>query len=1075
MRKIHPSSLLLCLLVLLVGSSVAQAQLNTGDDPVVAASDKAVSFTDIGAGLITVAHSWVEWGDYDNDGDLDLVIMGSWGYPNFYTRIYRNDAGVFTDIVAGLPGLRYGSARWGDYDNDGDIDLLVTGTYVSGKLARIYRNDAGVFTDIVAGLPGWGNSVADWGDYDNDGDLDILVSGESGYQGMRTEIYRNDSGVFVAVYGTTYNPLIGSINGSAEWGDYDNDGDLDILLVGADHIFTTSWSQVVRNDAGVFTDIIAGLPGAMSGAWGDYDNDGDLDILLTGTNTGGSSRVYRNDAGTFNVIAGTLQHLIGESTWGDYDNDGDLDILMMGAYDYDPYTKIYRNDAGSFVDTNEALTLLYNGCAAWGDYDSDGDLDILMTGVNSMGHHSIIYRNDSTVANTPPHGPTKIDAVRVGSQVTFSWFATSDTHTPQAGLQYNLRVGTTPGAGDIVSPMSSGTDGHRRVARRGNCGHATSRTVTIAPGTTYFWAVQAIDTAFEGSPFAFEDTDFESFTDIGVGLPQVGNGAVKWGDYDNDGDLDIAIIGWSGSVAASRILRNNGGTFSQLGAGLVNVSNGDLDWGDFDNDGDLDLILAGGVGAGAGATRIYRNDGGVFTDAAAALPDVWRGSTDWGDYDNDGDLDVLLTGLDVAYSWFSRVYRNDAGVFSDIGAGLVGVFDSDAEWGDYDNDGDLDLVLCGMDGFTETSKVYRNDGGSFTDIGAAVGNMWNASVDWGDYDNDGDLDILMSGTEGSAPRAHIYRNTAGIFADIGPIFLGIEYGSAQWGDYDNDGDLDFLLTGYNNYDVEWTMLYRNEGGAFVRITSGLPDLQSAAAAWGDYDNDGDLDILLSGYVGGGYQAGIHRNNTTTANTPPNPPSNLQAQLLGTRLLRFSWSPPADGQTPTSGLSYNLRVGTSPGASNLYSSMADLSSGWRRLAQRGHIQATSLEFPFSGVGPVYWSVQAVDHGFAGSAFSVNPGPVSATDDAVVPGRTSLRSNVPNPFNPITRIDYTVKQDVHVRLVIYDARGREIATLVDEYQAAQERSVSWDGRNRSGDRVASGVYFYKLFAGDFEETRKMALVK
>ena len=107
--------------------------------------------------------------------------------------------------------------------------------------------------------------------------------------------------------------------------------------------------------------------------------------------------------------------------------------------------------------------------------------------------------------------------------------------------------------------------------------------------------------------------------------------------------------------------------------------------------------------------------------------------------------------------------------------------------------------------------------------------------------------------------------------------------------------------------------------------------------------------------------------------------------------------------------------------------------------------------------------------------LNHSSLSGVELPEAPSVTSLGPNVPNPFNPLTRIDYAVKQDGHVRLVIYDARGREIATLVDEHQTAQQHSVQWDGRNESGGRVASGVYFYKLFAGDFEETRKMVLVK
>jgi len=107
--------------------------------------------------------------------------------------------------------------------------------------------------------------------------------------------------------------------------------------------------------------------------------------------------------------------------------------------------------------------------------------------------------------------------------------------------------------------------------------------------------------------------------------------------------------------------------------------------------------------------------------------------------------------------------------------------------------------------------------------------------------------------------------------------------------------------------------------------------------------------------------------------------------------------------------------------------------------------------------------------------LNHASLSGVELPEAPLATSLRPNVPNPFNPVTRIDYAVHRDGHVRLVIYDARGREIAILVAEHQTPQEHSAHWDGRDATGQRVASGMYFYKLFAGDFEETRKMVLIK
>jgi hypothetical protein len=148
----------------------------------------AGSFVEINAGLPGVnASSSLSWGDYDNDGDLDLALSGQstgQSYSGFISRIYRNDNGVFIDINAGLPGIDFGSLSWGDYDNDGDLDLVLSGSTGSSLISKIYRNDNGVFMDINAGLPGAGYNgkytSLSWGDYDNDGDLDIVLAGDNG-------------------------------------------------------------------------------------------------------------------------------------------------------------------------------------------------------------------------------------------------------------------------------------------------------------------------------------------------------------------------------------------------------------------------------------------------------------------------------------------------------------------------------------------------------------------------------------------------------------------------------------------------------------------------------------------------------------------------------------------------------------------------------------------------------------------------------------------------------------------------------------------------------------------------------
>jgi predicted nucleotidyltransferase len=132
------------------------------------------------------------------------------------------------------------------------------------------------------------------------------------------------------------------------------------------------------------------------------------------------------------------------------------------------------------------------------------------------------------------------------------------------------------------------------------------------------------------------------------------NSSVAWGDYDNDGDLDILLTGYSGSAAVSKIYKNNGdGTFTeQTSISLAGVQYSSVAWGDYDNDRDLDILLTGSLSNGNPVSKIYKNNGnGTFTEQTSiSLTGVQNSSVAWGDYDNDGDLDILLTGHN-GYCW----------------------------------------------------------------------------------------------------------------------------------------------------------------------------------------------------------------------------------------------------------------------------------------------------------------------------------------------------------------------------------------------------------------------------------------
>jgi len=465
----------------------------------------------------------------------------------------------------------------------------------------------------------------------------------------------------------------------------------------------------------------------------------------------------------------------------------------------------------------------------------------------------------------------------------------------------------------------------------------------------------------------------QQFSFVNAGLDGVGRSSVAWGDYDADGDLDLLVTGNQGSGPyLASVYRNDNGSFNDINAGLTGIDNSSVAWGDYDNDGDLD-ILATGRSKGNTTTWLYRNKNGVFTSINVGFPDIGPyGCVAWSDYDGDGDLDALLSG-----GYFCYLFRNDGGAFTNINATLPAVSNSWVNFGDFDNDGDQDLFIAGDVGGWPVSAICRNDGGIFTELDSTgIMPFSSGSASWIDYDHDHDLDVLISGFDQYLePKTSIFRNDGNlVFTNAHPGLAGAALGVGAWGDYDNDGDADILLTGQNAACGSLSsIVYRNDGNNnFTDINAALEGVERSSAAWGDYDNDGDLDILISGFNGSGQPTTrLYRNNSGSnnfsANTCPGPPANLNSELNDHK-VSLHWDPSTDNTTPSAGISYNLRVGSFPGGQDVFAANADPVSSSRLIPQAGNVSDDtywSLDLPD---GDFYWSVQAIDHGFTASTFA-----------------------------------------------------------------------------------------------------------
>jgi hypothetical protein len=357
--------------------------------------------------------------------------------------------------------------------------------------------------------------------------------------------------------------------------------------------------------------------------------------------------------------------------------------------------------------------------------------------------------------------------------------------------------------------------------------------------------------------------DFTRITNGPVATDGGDSSGAAWGDYDNDGFIDLFV---GNSPSPSALYKNNGdGTFVKIINATPAVDRGfGCAWGDFNNDGNLDLLLSN-----QSANYLYRNDGGgtltKLTFAGTAGTVSW--SPSWADYNRDGWLDLFIA--NGANNNDMLLLNNRDGTFTRITNGPVitsGGTSIAGSWGDFDQDGFPDLYVANNGGL---SFLFRNNrDGTFAPVNAEPfqSDSGNAIVaDWGDYNNDGHLDLAVSRL---GPNL-LYRNNGnGTFTKItsGAIVTDSQQSEiCQWGDYDNDGFLDLFVAnsaGQNN-----ALYHNNADGSFGKITTGSivnDGGNSAGCAWGDYDNDGFLDMFVPNWQGSRPNFLYHNNGNSNA-------------------------------------------------------------------------------------------------------------------------------------------------------------------------------------------------------------------
>ena len=408
------------------------------------------------------------------------------------------------------------------------------------------------------------------------------------------------------------------------------------------------------------------------------------------------------------------------------------------------------------------------------------------------------------------------------------------------------------------------------------------------------------------------DYDIGRFRDVApaLGLDVVGlSGGAVMEDFDRDGHLDIMASSW-GLLDQLRYFRNRGdGTFADLtdAAGLTGVTGGlNAKQADYDNDGYRDLLILRGAwlnrppatDGGRHPNSLLKNHGGSHfddvTEPAGLLTYHPTQTAAWGDYDNDGWLDLFVGNESFGDRRHAcELFRNRGdGTFEDVAAATGMAIEGYVKavvWGDYDNDGRLDLYVSRLNP-EETNLLFHNEGATgpagsgFSDVTTAAGvpGPPRSFPGWfWDYDDDGWLDIFVSGYEAgagdvaadylgletSAQRPRLYRNRGdGTFADvtraarIDKVLLTM---GSNYGDLDNDGYPDcYLGTGDPGLtSIMPNRMFRNAGGEYfqdVTSSGGFGHLQKGhGVAFGDLDHDGDQEVFA--VMGGAFTGDVYQN------------------------------------------------------------------------------------------------------------------------------------------------------------------------------------------------------------------------
>ena len=524
-------------------------------------------------------------------------------------------------------------------------------------------------------------------------------------------------------------------------------------------------------------------------------------------------------------------------------------------------------------------------------------------------------------------------------------------------------------------------------------------------------------------------------------------------DIDQDGWLDFVVANGNDMAIQKLVVYYNTGTGTfpttpDWQSTDINYQ-GHCDVGDVNGDGWPDVAVSVYIGNGGfttpGKAKLYLNNNGTLSSNPdwVSAEEFYTFSCAFGDADGDGDLDLAVAGGESYYNnpVQPRVYYNNGGMLETLPSwkGTNPIYSYDVNWADFDNDGDLDLVFAGE---SNPNYIFENYGDSIS-----VTPTWQStdasqyanSLFVGDVNNDGFLDLAISDNSqlGGSGRFKMYMNNNGTL-NTTPFWtssFGGQNSGINLADIDDDLDLDLITGGW------WlpVKIYLNNNGNF----NTNPEYTSTSTSvvevitMGDVDKDA-VQNVQENFISDGHKKLFY--------LPRTPLQELQKVIVDTDTLNF----------------------------NEY--CCDLENGWVMLAAQPD-SGINVEFDAVVSWDIDMGITNWDQDQGNFLFYNTTNPVYVSEEETLPEEFVLYQNFPNPFNPSTKIKFTIPSvetgyipSLQTTLKVYDVLGNEIETLVNEKKPSGTYEITW-----YAEGLPSGIYFYQLKADSFTQTKKMILLK